>query len=170
VGPLWSAAFDGVPYVWVCPAYPQSAESFSIDRPLEVSLGDHIELLGYTLSSDTLSAGDALTATLFWQSDGRLTEEYHVFVHLQSADGAMAAQHDGVPVGGKRPTWSWQEGEVFQDVHTLPLLVDLAAGAYTLSVGMYGYPDGARLPALGPDAERLSEDRIVLQEIRVAVP
>jgi hypothetical protein len=167
---LWSVSFDGVPYVLIYRAYPYDPEAFEIDRKLDVQLGDHIRFLGYRSSSGTLSAGDALTVTLFWQSDGRLVEDYIVFVHLLNAEKSLAAQHDGVSVQGDRPTWSWRDAEVLRDEHVLVGDVGMPAGTYTLSVGMYDYLSGVRLPAVGPTGERLLEDRIVLREIRVASP
>jgi hypothetical protein len=147
-----------------------AVETFPIDHPLDVRLGDHIRLLGYGLSSGSLAAGDMLTVTLFWQSDGQLVEDYHVSSHLQSADGSMVAQPDGVPVLGRRPAWSWQEGEVLQDAHALVTEAERPAGLHTLSVRMYRYPSCVRLPVIGPDGVRLSEDRIVLQEVPLVTP
>lgn len=168
---LWSVSFDGVIYVWICRAYPHDPEAFAIDHPLtSMQLGDHIRLLGYRLSSSNLSAGDALTVTLFWQSDGQLVEDYHVFVHLLNADRLLVAQHDGVPVQGERPTWSWQDAEVLQDEHTLVTDGSLPDGTYTLSVGMYDYPSGTRLPVVGPAGYHLLEDRIVLQDVQITLP
>jgi hypothetical protein len=169
-GPIWQTAFDGVTYVWICEAYARSRELLDIAQRREVVLGDHIELLGYDVSADTLSSGDELTVTLYWRSDGQVTEDDHVFVHLQDADGTMAAQHDGVPAGSDRPTWSWQEGEIITDAHTLTTDGALPNGTYTLSVGMYSYPDGLRLAATGSDGARLPEDRVPLQDIRVVAP
>ncbi len=169
-GSLWSVAFDSVPYVWICPAYPHDPAVFTIDHRLDVQLGDHIGLLGYRLNSTQLSARDALTVTLFWQSDGRLVEDCHVFVHLVAPDGRIAAQHDGVPVEGERPTWDWRDGEVFQDEHILSIDPSLPGGVYTLSTGMYDHLTGVRLPAVSPFGDRQPEDRIVLQGVWVIAP
>jgi hypothetical protein len=169
-GPLWTASFDGVPYAWICPNYPYDPQAFDIEHRSSVQLGDHIDLLGYELSSDQVTAGDALTVTLLWQSDGRVIEDYHVFVHLVNVDGNLAAQQDGMPVQDERPTWSWRDAEVLQDEYTLATDANLPAGTYTLSIGMYDYATSVRLPAVGPDGERLSEDRVVLQEVQVRSP
>jgi hypothetical protein len=168
--PLWTISFDGVPYVWVYPAYRTDPGALAIDHHLDVQLGDHIRLLGYTLTSDDVSAGDSLAVTLFWRSDGRVTEDYHVFVHLQDAGGQMVAQGDGVPMQGARPTWDWLDGEVLEDEHVLVVDARLPGGAYTLSVGMYDQATGVRLPAVEPDGARLPEDRIVLQTVRKKSP
>jgi hypothetical protein len=169
-GPLWSAAFDGVPYVWICPNYPYDPQAFAIENRTSVQLGDHIDLLGYELSSNQVTAGDMLTVTLFWQSDGQMVEDYHVFVHLLSTDDAMVAQQDGVPGRGARPTWGWRDSEVLQDEYALVIGADLPASTLTLSIGMYDYQTSARLPAVTPEGERLPEDRIVLQAIQVRSP
>jgi len=134
---------------------------------LDWQLGDHIHLQGYRLSSSSFSAGDTLMVTLFWQSDHRMTQDYHIFVHLLDAEGRLVAQHDGVPVRGERPTWSWWDGEVIQDEHMLVTDPALPAGAYTLSVGMYEFSTGVRLPVVSSTGERLPNDSISLQEIQI---
>jgi hypothetical protein len=168
--PLWSISFDDVPYVWIYRAYPHDPEAFDIERQLDVQLGNQIRLLGYRLKPGNPATGDNLTVTLFWQSDGRLTSDYHVFVHLLDPGGQLIAQHDGVPVDGERPAWSWRDGEVIQDEHVVITDARLPTGAYALSVGMYDFTTEARLPAVNPNGERLPEDRIPLQAIKVAVP
>lgn len=137
---------------------------------LDVRLGDHIRLRGYRLSGDSLSAGDVVKVVLLWETDGSLAGDYHVFVHFQNAGGMLAAQHDGVPVHGTHPTWSWEENEAIEDEHAVMLARDLPEGTYTLSVGMYDYQTKERLPAVGAAGERLPDDRVVLQGIRVASP
>jgi hypothetical protein len=168
--PLWSASFDGVPYVWIYRAYPHDPEAFAIDPRLDVQLGEAVRLLGYRLSASEIEAGDELSVTLFWQSDGRLAVDGHVFVHLLNPEGELVAQHDGVPVQGERPAWSFRDAEVLQDEHTVVTHLDLPAGTYTLSVGMYDFSTGIRLPAIGPTGERLPEDRIVLEDVQVTRP
>jgi hypothetical protein len=168
--PVWSASFDGVPYVWVLRAYPDDPQQFDIDQPLGASLGGRIRLLGYCLSSNQLRPSGTLTLTLFWQATGESFKDHHVFVHLQDENDMLVAQHEGVPLNGEHPTWSWQEGEVLQDEHSLFIDGTLPEGRYTLSVGMYDYPSGKRLPAVGQAGQELPEDRIVLQEFEIASP
>jgi hypothetical protein len=151
------------------PPQTELLQEASINR-MDVRLGDHIRLRGYRLSADTLSAGEPLTVTLFFQSDSRLVEDNHVFVHLLDEDGQLAAQHDGVPVHGERPTWSWWDGEVIQDEHTVPIDASLPNGTYVLSVGMYDYATGVRLPTFAPTGEGLSGGRVELESIKIVIP
>jgi hypothetical protein len=170
-GPAWTTSFDDVPYVWICRTYPQDLSSYTLDRRLDVRLGEHIELLGYRLDSAQLLSRATLTVTLFWRSDGEISADNHVFVHLLDEAGELVAQRDGVP-GGGWPTWSWQDGEVVSDNHILvvPQGVISGTGTYTVSVGLYDHGTKARLPAVMPDGTRLPADHIPLQLVRVNSP
>lgn len=120
--------------------------------PLGLPFGDAIQLSGYTLLEDQLSAGDILQITLFWQTDAPVSQRYKLFLHLLNQDGQIAAQDDGEPVGGSAPTSSWQPGTTITDNHGLLLPADLPPGEYTLLIGMYDPLDpSARLP-IGTDA------------------
>jgi len=115
--------------------------------------GATITLNGYTLQShllapgDTMSPGDIVQITLFWQTDTALEERYKVFVHVYAApDQPPPAQQDGEPVGGRAPTDSWEPGREYADNHGVLIPSDLPAGSYTLVTGLYNLFDGARLP------------------------
>lgn len=136
----------------------------------DVRLGDHIHLRGYRLSPPLPTVGDTLGVTLLWQSDGRLDEEYHVFVHLLDMEGRMVAQHDGLPVYGERPTWSWWPDEVIEDEHVITLENTPAGGTLTLSVGLYDYVTGARLPVFERTSDRSPDDRVILSDIHIQAP
>jgi hypothetical protein len=73
------------------------------------------------------------------------TTDYTVFVHLMSADGRLVAQHDGPPLGGTLPTSDWDKGDTVYDQIDLALPKDVAAGDYSLVLGMYRGDTGARL-------------------------
>jgi hypothetical protein len=165
--PLWSVSFDGVPYVWIYRAYPHKPEAFPIEHRLDAGLGEHIALLGYRLDAETVSAPGVLKVTLFWQSDGRVVDDYHVFVHLLDSEGGLVAQHDGVPAAGERPTNGWWDAEVVQDEHKIVLDDDLPGGTYRLYVGLYDFLTGVRVPVASATDEHLHNDSIQLQSIQL---
>jgi hypothetical protein len=165
--PLWTASFDGVTYAWIYGGFESDAAAFAIEQAMDVDIGAQVRLLGYTLSSSEPLEEEPLTVTLFWQSDGRLVEDYHVFVHLLDQHGEMVAQHDGVPMQGQRPTWDWRYREVIEDQHVISLGETEPRQVYGLYVGMYDYKTKERLPVSGPDGEALSDDRIALERVRV---
>jgi hypothetical protein len=166
-GPAWSASFDGVPYIWICPTYPRNPDEYAIEQKRYVKIGDHITMLGYDLSPKMVKAGETLTVTVYWKSDGQLPVDNHVFVHLTNQEDEPVAQHDGVPDQGQRPTWSWLEGEIIKDVHTLEVPGTIKEGLYTLSLGMYDYGTLERLPAVDANGERLLDDRIELKGVPI---
>jgi hypothetical protein len=131
----------------------------------DVRLGDHIRLLGYRLDPGDLSGGGTLEVTLFWQSDGESSKSYHVFVHLVDEQGQLVAQHDGIPMWGELPTWSWWKGEVIQDEHSLVLDESLPDGEYALYTGMYDVVTGIRAPTVTSTGESPPDDAVLLEDI-----
>jgi len=165
--PTWSASFDGIPYIWLCSTYPRDPQEFAIAQQRSEKLGDHITLLGYDTSPTTVRAGETLTVNLYWQSDGQLRADDHVFIHLTNQEGELVVQHDGVPVQGERPTWSWLADEVLEDVYTLAIPETLEDGFYSLSTGMYDFGTLERLPVVNSSGERLLDDRIQLKDVQI---
>lgn len=168
--PLWTIDFDGVAYVWVYGAMPEEPAAGGPEYQMDYRLGEHIQLERVRLSADTLAPGEVLTVVLVWESDGEVEESYTVFSHLLSPAGELAAQRDGIPLCGVRPTPTWRAGEVMEDSYEIYLGSDLAPGEYRLSVGMYDAVTMVRLPAYDAAGERLPEDRIVLSSFRVQEP
>jgi hypothetical protein len=104
---------------------------------------DGVELVGKLVSR----RDEQIDVTLHWHTRDAPQRALTIFVHLYDAAGALIAQHDGPPAQNYVPTLLWQPGDVVYDRHTLALPVSLAAGAYTLAVGMYDSLTGERLPA-----------------------
>jgi len=125
-------------------------------HPMNVALGEQVELLGYDLEPEPPIPGAQATLTLYWRALTEMETSYTVFVHLLGTDGGMAAQHDGVPVGETYPTTLWVTGEVVTDPHVLDLPADLPSGTYTLEVGMYVLETGARLAVPGSADDALT--------------
>ena len=117
----------------------------TIDYALDVTLGEQVRLLGYDLDPSQPAPEDQLTLTLYWQALSEMETSYTVFTHLLGDDGGVVAQHDASPAGGSYPTTLWVAGEVVEDPHLLELPASLAAGTYTMEVGMYVLETGARL-------------------------
>jgi 4-amino-4-deoxy-L-arabinose transferase-like glycosyltransferase len=133
-----------------------------IEAPLQVDLGQNIQLLGYHFSQTTARAGEPLALTLYWQAKEPIDTDYKVFIHLVNSDGVLRAQEDVRPRYGRFPTYLWMPGPVIADEHQLSLPLDLEPGTYALGVGLYPWPDGPRLPAVGADGARLRDDWIAL--------
>lgn len=165
--PLWTKDFDGVTYVWVYGDAPGELAVGGPERAVNYRLGEHIVLKRVRLTSDVLHPGDALVVVLIWESDGEVQGNYVVFSHLLSPGGELAAQHDGPPIQGVRPTPSWRAGEVIEDGHLVQLGDDVNPGKYELAVGMYDAETMQRVPVYDASGGRLPDDRIVVGTVRV---
>jgi hypothetical protein len=132
----------------------------------DITLDGRIELAGYTLRQEEeptafadLTPGEPFTLTLYWRAVETIEETYHIFVHVEGPEGAMLASSDGPPQDGAYPTMIWDAGEVIATAHTLT--VDSGKRVGAVWVGMYGWPDLARLPAVQGGA-RTPDDRVAL--------
>jgi hypothetical protein len=83
-----------------------------------------------------VEAGDEIEVTLLWSAGAETPSNYTVFVHLLDQNGALVAQHDGLPVDGTRPTASWGTGEQLVDRHRL-LVPQGLQGTGKLVMGLY---------------------------------
>ena len=98
--------------------------------------------------------------------DYRPTSSTQASVYLVDSAGQMAAQRDGEPVGGSRPTTTWAEGETIVDRIGLLLPPELAFGEYELWVGMYDPATLERLPILNAEGQNTG-DRVLLGSITI---
>jgi uncharacterized membrane protein len=129
------------------------------DKPAQLSgarFGDHITLDGYTLSTLDLAPGDILQLDLYWRTDAVLSDRYKVFVHVLNSSGLIVAQTDREPGGGLVPTTIWKANEVVVDRYGVLIPSNVAAGTYSIEIGLYSF-DGARLQInAGGDALNLA--------------
>lgn len=102
--------------------------------PVAVPFEGGISLSDFSVTAQTLSAGDALGVRLNWQTTGANESPVVAFVHLLAPSGDMAAQQDRLlpPSGGLQG-------------YGLQLLTDAPPGDYPLVVGLYRQADGVRL-------------------------
>ncbi len=114
--------------------------------PLDLALRDELTLDSAYITVDgrpvdlqkplVLQGGSALKVSLLWSAQQQLDQDYAVFVHILDDNGALVAQHDGIPLFGTRPTYTWLEGEQLLDRHEL-MLPEQVSGSGRLIVGLY---------------------------------
>ncbi|MCB0210912.1 MAG: phospholipid carrier-dependent glycosyltransferase [Anaerolineae bacterium] len=128
--------------------------------PLDITFGDQITLLGYTLTAEnfkplanqdqhphstnsTNSTNSQNSLTLYWHANTTPPADYTVFLHFINSTSELIAQADAPPAAGAYPTSLWDTGETIIDTRPLP---DLPPGQYTLHLGLYNPTTGQRLP------------------------
>jgi 4-amino-4-deoxy-L-arabinose transferase-like glycosyltransferase len=140
--------------------------ALAIQRPVYYNLDEKVALLGYGLNDDDFEVGGEVQLSLRWQGLTHMLQSYSIFVHLVNAEGALWAQHDGVPLRGLHPTTHWVTGEIITDPRELILPDDMPAGRYRLEVGMYLPETMEHLPVLDaemqPQGDRISLDYILV--------
>ncbi len=144
----------------------------TIHRAVSATLGENIRLTGYDLDRAQIAPGETLQLTLHWQATAPVSNRYKVFTHLIGAMNPLTqspvwAQMDSEPVGGSRPTTTWQIGETVDDRYGLQVPPNTPPGEYTLEAGMYDPATLARLPVRDESGARVAEDRVLLGAVRV---
>jgi 4-amino-4-deoxy-L-arabinose transferase-like glycosyltransferase len=119
---------------------PRQFEPPAAQEVIEATLGDALQLYGYTLTLDEDQS--AFSLELIWYAAATVEQDYTVFVHLVDETGALLAQRDVSPQDGTYPTSLWAEGEYIIDIHTFMQIPD---GDYSLRVGLYSQITGDRL-------------------------
>jgi len=142
---------------------PRTFKVPPIPHPLEVNLGDQVELLGYDLDATELKAGDTLSLTLYWKALAEMDTSYTVFIHLLDGEDKIWGQRDSLPGNGSLPTTGWLTGEVIADAYNVPIHPEAPPGPYSIEIGMYQAETGQRLSVFGEE-ERVSRDSILLQK------
>jgi hypothetical protein len=153
--------------VRVVPNAPPSGDRAQQTPPqpeysLAYDFGGQIALVGYDSSAE-IGAGDTLTLTLYWQAVQVPHGDYKVFVHLLDETGALVAQDDAPPRGGRYPTWAWQPGDLVPDSHQVTFPGERPPGPYRWAVGLYLPDTQERLPVVGPNGP--IPDGVVLLEM-----
>lgn len=155
--PDFVARIRGEPYAWV---FAVENGPRTPAEPLNVCVGDHIRLLGYTLvepgatlPQGKATPGDDLLITLHWKAVSNPKGDYSVFVHLLGPDGSLVDQQDNVPLQGRYPVALWEPEEQIDDPYEVSIPRDAPSGTYRIVAGMYEWRTGRRLP-LSVDCER----------------
>ena len=130
-----------------------------------VRFGDVARLLGFEATQVTITAGEPVSFSLFWEAINTSPLDYTVFVHLLDENDNIVASHDSQPLAGRYPTSIWTPGERILDPHTLPTPDSLPPGQYRLAIGLYYQPIGERLPLNFADNGSDPEGRLILQQL-----
>ncbi|MBV7332735.1 hypothetical protein KFU94_31795, partial [Chloroflexi bacterium TSY] len=150
-------------HIFLPPQFSPSEPSVN----MEIAFEWGIKLLGYDLDPVSLQPGDRVYLGLYWQAPTLpLTTDYTVFVHVLDASGNMATSWDNPPCHSTCPTRSWRPNEMIRDEYIITLPNELAAGEYTVRIGMYDSRTVELLPILS-ESENVVENRLQLTKFQV---
>jgi hypothetical protein len=144
----------------------------TIKKPVNATLGENINLVGFELDRDQIQPGQTLELTLHWQTRASIPKPYVVFAHLigginPATQEPIWAQMDNEPVGGSRATTTWKVGELIEDRYGLQVPDNTPSGEYEIEVGMYDVSTGARVPVIDWQGNPVKENRVLLGVVDV---
>jgi hypothetical protein len=142
-------------------------EAPPIQNPLEINLGNQMELLGYGLDTTELKAGGTLSLTLYWKALTQMDTSYTVFVHVLDSENTIWGQRDSLPGNGTLPTTGWLPGEVIADQYEVLIQPDAPPGQYVIEIGMYRAETGERLPIIKQKGQVVDDRILLLEEVTV---
>ena len=140
------------PLVRVINKRPRLLESPPIDHPVEANFDNKIKLLGYDLPVRSLSTGEGMPVTLYWQGLRTMGRDYTVFTKLLDNQQQAWSSVDRLPADGYNTIY-WLEDEVVIDGFELPVGSFVPDGVYWINVGLYEEIDGVAvsLPLMAND-------------------
>jgi hypothetical protein len=136
------ASQETSPVVRVVNETPRLLTPPQIAHPVGANFDNKIRLLGYNLPVRSLSAGEGVPVTLYWQGLRTMGRDYTVFVKLLDAQQQVWASVDRLPADGYSTIY-WLEDEVVIDGFELPVDSTVPDGVYWFNVGLYEEVDQA---------------------------
>jgi hypothetical protein len=134
--------------------------------------GGALELLEAHWRENTVSPGATAEIVTIWrvadaQKVGPIVPpafetDVVLFTHVVDPAGEIIAQSDSLAA----PSWDWQNGDVFIQVHPLFIPPETSPGNYATLVGLYDRASGTRLPLLDDD-ERFVDDHAFVVPLKV---
>lgn len=141
------------------------AVSSGPEGEVRANLGDKVVLVSCEFTDVAFRPGDAMQLLITWEVRDRFTEDYTVFIHVIDDDRRILTQRDQPPLGGGRPTTTWQPGERLLDPYVLTIPSDARESDYWVEVGLYR--GNQRLPVVDPGFAEEKENAVVVRQIRV---
>ena len=124
-------------------------------RPPLANFNDGLHLLSARWLAETTPPGGVAELLTVWQvvdptqigpiTTPVLTTEASLFTHVLRPDGRILVQADRLDA----PSWAWQAGDMFAQIHPFYIAPDVPPGVYEVLVGVYTPATGARLPRVG---------------------
>jgi 4-amino-4-deoxy-L-arabinose transferase-like glycosyltransferase len=139
------------------------AHASEFPNPLDANFDGKAALVGYTLDRRIARPGETVRLTLYWRALAPMEKSYGVFAHVLGDRDQVWAWNDGWPVEGLAPTFTWEPGQIIEDVRDLTLGATTPPGFYDIEVGLH---NEERLPIVAEDGHWLG-NRVLLSKIRV---
>ena len=117
-------------YILSAAPHPQHA--------LDIRFESSVRLIGYDISVEQITPGQAFDITWYWQVDRRLTSGWMLFTHVADATGQNRQNEDSNgPVRERFQPSRWHEGEWVRDPQHVTLPADWHSDRVTFYLGFW---------------------------------
>lgn len=108
---------------------PPAESSLTMGQKLDQPVGNgKLQLLGATINTPQVNAGESLGFSLFWRSPTQPDGDYRIKLTLGNASLLT------YPAGAEYPTNRWSAGEILHGQYDLPVPANIEPGEYPLEV------------------------------------
>lgn len=125
------------------------------------NFNDAVQLLDAAWLETAVAPGETAELLTFWRvTDPAKIGPIHppadatdtvFFTQILRPEGTVLSQHDSLDA----PSWAWQTGDIFAQIHSLPIPLDTPPGAYQIISGVYDRLTLERLPTLDQNGQPL---------------
>ena len=138
-------------------------ESEGIEHPLWRDFGGVAAVLGYGVEEVGAGGEYRLQVSLWWQALAEMDRDYTVFIHLVGPDGTIVSQVDTLLTLGDQVSSTLAKAERGKQEYDLALPGGAVDEGYVISVGLYYWETGERLPVWDEFGQSVADDAITLQ-------
>jgi len=131
----------------------QAAADLSAWAVVPVDFGGAVELVAARWLGEGVRPGETAELLTAWRvldparagpaGPPTFASDAVLFSHVLDGAGGLLSQRDGLDA----PSWAWQAGDLFVQIHPLAVPASAAPGEYDAVVGFYDRVTGVRLPA-----------------------
>ncbi|MCZ7666295.1 MAG: hypothetical protein M5U34_03135 [Chloroflexi bacterium] len=125
------------------------------------NFNDAVQLLDAAWLETAVAPGETAELLTFWRvTDPAKIGPIHppadatdtvFFTQILRPEGTVLSQHDSLDA----PSWAWQTGDIFAQIHSLPIPPDTPPGVYQIISGVYDRLTLERLPTLDQNGQPL---------------
>jgi hypothetical protein len=122
--------------------------------PVNADLEDKLTYLGLDVDTDSVTPGKAFTLTHYWKVNNPLSDDWKLFIHLESPDSKKSHLNaDHTPINGKYPLHLWKKGEIIRDIHRVSVPQSWPGNSVDIFVGAWKGPLRLKITKGPHDAE-----------------
>ena len=113
-------------------------EEPKVKHKVGANLDNKILLIGYDLDKEVVKPGESFTITCYWKCLDEMTEDWMIFVHIDSYMGHQYRLNlDHHPVQNLYNSKRWKKGEIIRDVQKARFPADFPGGDATIWIGAW---------------------------------